>query len=240
MVPAKSLVVLAVILVSLVVSAPSAAAEWFADLYGGAAFTQSHHFSLDGKLDGVAVAGLIEDARYDHSFTVGGRSGYWFESVRVFGLGVDVSHFRPDISAQTATGKGTITDSTGVLFGVPVNVSGSGPVKLREVHPFITALCFDFMLRWPMLASATFPNGQLQPYVTAGPGLYLQHLERFDTHATHGVQVGGGVLWELSRHLGVFTEYRYTHVRAALDSAGITLRTHLSTHSLLGGLPLRY
>ena len=71
MVPAKSLVVLAVILVSLVVSAPSAAAEWFADLYGGAAFTQSHHFSLDGKLDGVAVAGLIEDARYDPSFTVG-------------------------------------------------------------------------------------------------------------------------------------------------------------------------
>jgi hypothetical protein len=163
MVPAKLLVVLAVILVSSVVSAPSAAAEWFADLYGGAAFTQSHHFSLDGKLDGVAVAGLIEDARYDPSFTMGGRSGYWFESVKVFGLGVDVSHFRPDISAQTATGKGTITDSTGVLFGVPVNVSGSGPVKLREVDLFITTLCFDFMLRWPMLASATFPNGQLQP-----------------------------------------------------------------------------
>ncbi len=234
------LLAIAIALVWLVASVRPAAGEWFADLYGGAAFTQSHHFSLDGKLDGVAVAGLVDNVRYDTSFAVGGRAGYWFESVKFFGLGVDVSHFRPDISAQTATGRGTLTDSRGVLLGEPINVSGQGPVKLRAVDLFITAFCFDLMFRWPLLVDTNFPAGRLQPYVAAGPGLYLQHLERFDTHATHGAQVGGGLLWEFTRNIGVFSEYRYTHVRVAVDTAGITFRTHLSTHSLLSGLSIRY
>ena len=240
MVPAKSSVAIAATLVSLVVGAHPTAAEWFTDLYGGAAFTERHRFSLDGKLDGVAVAGFVKNVSYDKSFSVGGRGGYWFESVKFFGLGLDVSHFRPDISSQTKMGKGTITDTRGALFGVPINVSGAGPVKLREVDLFITAACFDLMFRWPMLESTNFPNGRLQPYVTAGPGLYIQHLEGFDTRATHGVQVGGGVLWEFTRNIGVFSEYRHTHIRAALNSGEITFRTHLSTHHLLSGVSVRF
>jgi hypothetical protein len=46
----------------------------------------------------------------------------------------------------------------------------------------------------PLLVSRDFPNGQFQPYVTVGPGMYLQHLEGFDSRATYGAQVGGGVL----------------------------------------------
>ncbi len=34
--------------------------------------------------------------------------------------------------------------------------------------------------------------------------MYLQHLEGFDSRATYGAQVGVRVLWEFSRHLGVF------------------------------------
>src|SRR3989442_14666194 len=30
--------------------------------------------------------------------------------------------------------------------------------------------------------TSTFPNGQLRPYVTAGPGLYIQHLEGHRTN----------------------------------------------------------
>ena len=154
---------LAITLVWLAAGVHAAAAEWFADLYGGAAFTQSSHFSLDGQIDGVAVAGVVDNIRYDTSFSVGARGGYWFESFKFFGLGLDVDHFRPDISSQTATGHGTITDSQDVLFGVPINGSGLGPVKLREVDLYITAFAFDLMFRWPMLAGPNFPMGQLQP-----------------------------------------------------------------------------
>ena len=218
----------------------AAAAEWFADLYGGAAFTQSSHFSLDGQIDGVAVAGVVDNIRYDTSFSVGARGGYWFESFKFFGLGLDVDHFRPDISSQTATGHGTITDSQDVLFGVPINGSGLGPVKLREVDLYITAFAFDLMFRWPMLAGPNFPMGQLQPYVMAGPALFLQHLEGFDTRGTHGAEAGGGVFWAFTRNIGVFSEYRYTYVRAALDSGEIVFKTHLSTHHLLGGVSFRF
>jgi len=231
---------LAITLVWLAAGVPPAAAEWFADLYGGAAFTENNHFSLDGHIDGVAVAGQVENVRYDPSFSVGGRGGYWFESFKFFGLGLDVDHFRPDISSQTAVGRGTITDSRGALLGVPINVSGVGPVKLREVDLHITTFAFDLMLRWPMLEDRGFPNGRLQPYVMGGPALFLQHLEGFDTRPTHGAETGSGVFWAFTRNFGLFSEYRYTYVRAALNSGEIVFRTHLSTHQLLGGVSFRF
>jgi opacity protein-like surface antigen len=240
MVPAKSLVTMAVAVTWLVVGACPAAAEWFTDLYGGLNVTESHHFSLDGQLDGVATAGLVSNVSFDKSFLVGGRVGHWFESPEFFGLGLDVSYFRPDIGAQTKIGKGTITDTRGVLFKAPINVSGAGPVRFREVDFSITAVSFDLMLRWPMLVSTDFPHGRLQPYLTIGPGLYIQHLERFDTRTTHGLKVGGGVAWELTRSIGLFAEYRYTHVRAALHSGKIKFRTHLSTHHFLSGISFRF
>src|SRR5260370_15097064 len=95
MVPAKSSVAIAATFVSLVVGAHPTAAEWFADLYGGAAFTERHRFSLDGKLDGVAVAGFVKNVSYDKAFSLGGRGGCLFQSVTVFGLGPDASHFLP-------------------------------------------------------------------------------------------------------------------------------------------------
>jgi hypothetical protein len=153
---------MAVTLVWLIVGAHPAAAEWFTDLYGGAALTRNHRFSLDGKLDGVAVAGLVTNVSFDTSLSVGGRGGYWFESVKFFGLGLDVSHFRPDIGSQTKIGKGAITDTRGALFGGPINVSGAGPVKLPEVDLFITAVCFDLMFRWPTFVSTNFPHGRMR------------------------------------------------------------------------------
>ena len=209
---------LAITLVWLAAGVHAAAAEWFADLYGGAAFTQSSHFSLDGQIDGVAVAGVVDNIRYDTSFSVGARGGYWFESFKFFGLGLDVDHFRPDISSQTATGHGTITDSQDVLFGVPINGSGLGPVKLREVDLYITAFAFDLMFRWPMLAGPNFPMGQLQPYVMAGPALFLQHLEGFDTR---NPRRGGG----RRSVLGIHTEHRRVQrVSLHLCTGGARLR----------------
>ena len=221
------------------------AAEWFADVYGGGNITERSRFSLDGNLDGAAVAGFIADVHFEKSFTVGGRFGYWFESLTFFGVSLDASHFRPDINAQTAMGKGQIIDSRGALFGVPITVSGAAPVKLPEVDFRVTAVAPNLMLRWPMLVSTNFPHGQFQPYLTVGPALYIVDLEgfhpsRFDPKTSIGGQGGGGVAWEFTKNVGVFSEYRYTHVRPALESGDIVFKTHLSTHHLLGGISLRF
>ena len=255
-IPAKSLAATAVAVAWLLV-VPRASAEWFADLYGGEAFTQSHRFSLDGRQDGAHVAGLVEGVRFDQSFEVGGRFGYWFESLKVFGLGLDVSHFRPDIKSQTAIAKGDITDSRGVLLGVPLSVSGATRVRLSEVDFRVTSVAFDLMLRWPTLVSPKFPNGQFQPYLMAGPAVPILELQRFETSVSQwrptlknsrgprrvrpsAVEVGGGIMWAFTKDVSVFGEYRYTHIRASLDAGEITFKTHLSTHHLLSGISFRF
>ena len=48
------------------------------------------------------------------------------------------------------------------------------------------------------------------------------------------------MFWAFKRNIGVFSEYRYTYVRAALDSGEIVFKTHLSTHHLLGGVSFRF
>jgi len=240
MIRVSSSVAIAVALVGLGVGVSPAGAEWFADLYGGAAFTESTHISFDGKLDGMAVAGLIDGVSFDTSYSVGGRFGYWFESLKLFGLGLDASYFRPDIRPQTVMSKGQIIDRSGALLGVPMNTRGADPVTLAKIDHRITAISFDLMLRWPMLVSTNFSHGQLQPYVTVGPGIYVTALRRFDTDESHGIKAGGGVTWEFTKNFGIFGEYRYTHFRPSLDSADITLKTHISTHHFLGGVSVRF
>ncbi len=248
---------MAVALVWFMVDVPPTGAEWFADLYGGGAITQSHHFSLDGRQDGVHVAGLITGVGFDKSLEVGGRFGYWFESLKVFGLGLDVSHFRPDIKAQTAIAKGEMTDSRGVLLGVPLNVSGATRVRLSDTDFHVTLVAVDLMLRWPTRVSTNFPNGQLQPYLMAGPAVAIVELQRFETSASlwrstlknsrgprrvrpSAAEVGGGIMWAFTKDVGVFGEYRYTHIRPSLDAGEITFKTHLRTHHVLSGISFRF
>jgi opacity protein-like surface antigen len=253
----KTLAATAFALAGLLVDVSPARSEWFADLYGGEAFTRRHHFSLDGRQDGGHVAGLVEDASFEKSFEVGARVGYWLDSLRVVGFGLDVSHFRPDIKAQTAIAKGDITDRRGALLGVPLNVNGATRVRLSEIDFHVTLLAVDVMLRWPTFVSASFPNGRLQPYVLAGPAVAVADLERFETsvslwrstlHNARGprrvrpsaMEMGGGLMWGFTQHLSIFAEYRYTHIRPSLDAAEVTFKTHLGTHHLLSGLSVRF
>ncbi len=203
------------------------------------------------------MAGLVKDVSFENSFEVGGRVGYWLDSLKVVGFGLDVAHFRPDIKAQTATAKGDMTDSRGVLLGVPLNVNGATRVRLSEIDFHVTLLAVDLLLRWPTLVSTSFPNGQLQPYLMAGPAVAIAELERFETsvsqwrstsHNSRGprrvrpsaMEVGGGLMWGITQQVSVFGEYRYTHIRPSLDAGDITFKTHLSTHHLLGGISFRF
>jgi len=235
----------AIIFTWLFVSVHPAAAEWFADLYGGGSVTESSRFSLDGTIDGTPVAGLISNAKFEKSFTVGGRLGYWFEALTFLGVGLDAWHFRPDIAPQTTRGKGTIVDNRGALFGVPINVNGSGPVRLPEIDFRVTAVAPELLLRWPLWVSTNFPHGQLQPYATIGPALYLADLEGFhpsklNAKTSVGVTGGGGLAFQLMKHIAVFAEYRYMNARPSLESGDVVFKTHLSTHHLLGGISFRY
>lgn len=222
-----------------------ASAEWSADLYVGAAVTQSRDFKATETLGGVRLSATAQDVDFDTSVSFGGRVGYWFESIPILGLGLDAFHFRPDVGSQRLT----------------VCLSPLGCI----VEPFegfdlsVTSVSLDLMLRWPLWTSAEFPKGRLQPYLTAGPALFIARgsdretpasRRQSDTDTSLGVKAGAGLVWLFHKNVGLFGEYRFTHfspefnfrdVDALTGAASrVRLTTDVNTHHLLGGIAFRF
>jgi opacity protein-like surface antigen len=189
----------------ILVAATGSSAEWFTDVYWGAAFTQAEDTTAAIPTLGVRVT---EKSNPGTSGSIGGRAGYWF---RVPGIAIDASHCAP---------------------GEDLNIF---PVSLLV------------MLRWPVQVSARFPRGQVQPYVAAGPGLFISRTdadvlgEKFsDTSADVGLDARAGITWMFAPGIGFFGEYRFTHFEAGYEDTVFGLRTTLDTkvpthHLVVGG-----
>jgi opacity protein-like surface antigen len=88
------------------------------------------------------------------------------------------------------------------------------------------------------------PKGKVQPYVGAGPGLFITHASAdlgegvhfSDTVADLGFDGRAGIAWKVAEKWGVFTEYRFTHVKTEFSDLGISAETVLNTHYLLAGV----
>jgi opacity protein-like surface antigen len=221
--------------VSLVMAATPASAEWFADIYAGYSLTESHDVFIKGRKAGEPVDGRLLDTDFQHSWAYGARLGHWFDTMRFIGLAADVLRFYPDIESQTVNSVGTLPE----IFRVPA-AGFAGPARIRGADIEVTAVSLDLMLRWPLMTSKDIPNGRLQPYLTAGPGLYITDVQSFNTDFAFGVKVGAGLLFMLSRDLGFFAEYRLTHFRPEVDSHRLRLRTTIDTQHILGGVTVRF
>lgn len=216
--------------------ATPASAEWFVDLYLGGAFTEKH--DVDTEFPAGVVSAL--DVSFNKSFTGGLRGGYWLPfdvGPLNFGLGVDFSHFAPNIDRQSTVFCGNFC-ANGVFDDVDLSVWVIG---------------FDALLRAPLLKSAAFPNGQLQPYFRVGPAIFVAHAndrnnfspgDQTDSDTSVGVKLGTGVTWLFTRNVGVFGEYRYTHFSPEFTfrDGGVSanVSTSINTHSLLFGATFRF
>jgi opacity protein-like surface antigen len=234
----KSLLMLTSALAYLVITTP-ASAEWFTDLYLGGAFTEKHDLDTNFPTTGGQVTTL--DVTFNNSFTGGIRGGYWLPfdlGPLNFGVGLDISHFAPNVSRQTRT------------FCSRFCASG----EFDDFDLSVWTIGFDAMLRFPLLKSPQFPNGQLQPYITVGPAIFVAHAEdsrnfepsnQDDTDASVGVKVGAGVAWLFTKNIAVFGEYRYTHFSPEFtfrdDVLGnAKLSADVNTHYVLVGASFRF
>lgn len=216
-----------------------ASAEWVADLYGGAAFTHDADLSVKGDLPGVSGNVTLRDVRFDTSFVVGMRAGYWFgepsfDGLSIFGVALDVWHFGPDATGGT------------------VDVNGLN-VAIDDLAIQVTALSIDLMFRAPYLVSPEFPKGRLQLYVLGGPAVFLttvdggeisvdfvRRVDINDSDIAVGLKVGYGVAWLFTENIGGFFEYRFTHVSPEISEGSVRLKADLNTHHLLAGVSLRF
>ena len=224
----------------LLVPASPASAEWYADLYGGIAYTARSDATLVLRAPN-STDHTFYNVKWDSSSLIGGRAGYWFETVPWFGIGLDAFRFYPDIPTQTVPG--TIQ---GVIQ----------PVSLKAIEYSVTAIAFDMVrLRLPLLESQEFPKGRLQPYMTVGPALFFTRAKntvngeldtQTATDTSLGVKAGAGASLQLSKRIAVFGEYRFTHFRAepvfnsTISSLRVPLESDLNTHHLLGGVSFRF
>lgn len=209
-------------------------AEWYADLYGGGAFTTKHN--TESALPGFTVT--THDVRFDTSGTVGGRAGVWVDQLPWLGVGVDVFYFHPTV------GGGQTLEITAPGL--------NGTTTIQTVNISVLGVGFDVLrLRLPLLQGEDFPQGRLQPYLTAGPALFWTRAKdttnlappanQSNTDMSVGVKVGAGTSYQLTPLIGLFGEYRFTHFEAQHEFAGpVQLSETFNTHHVIGGLSFRF
>ncbi|HEV8583637.1 MAG TPA: hypothetical protein VGT02_01590, partial [Methylomirabilota bacterium] len=86
-----------VALAGLVVTAQPAAAEWFADVYAGASFTEKADVRVNDRAVGIAT---YRDLDFDTGLAYGLRFGKYFDGAPFIGIGLDGFHFGTTIGPQ--------------------------------------------------------------------------------------------------------------------------------------------
>lgn len=234
--------VVAAVLASVALGARPASAEWFADLYAGTSFTQKSDLKLNDQ--GIGP-GTYENVEFDRSLAWGGRAGRYFDSVPFLGVGLDFFRFYPYLGPQSVQLRGCFYPG-----GCGSGRGGTGSFDVET-----TAVSVDLMLRVPLLKTDDAPQGRVQPYLVAGPPVFMttitpRHTRNFrnhdsDTDFSFGYKLGGGVAVQIFKNLSLFGEYRFTHVSPEVElrdasNRKTTLRTDLDTHSALFGLSARW
>jgi Outer membrane protein beta-barrel domain len=227
---------------ALALDARSAAAEWYADLYGGIAFTQSHDVFENAANGNQQLGHTFLNVSVEDSPVYGGRIGRWTDDLPWLGFGLDVFHFNPDLPKQAST----IAVATVVV-----------PDTFQDVELSVTAIAFDLLrLRYPLFPSAEYPNGRLQPYFAGGPALFITNV----TDAGHftpngqshtltplGAKISAGLTWHITPLIGIFGEYRFTYFNVtpvftstSPPATAVPQTSTFYSHHLLGGISLAF
>jgi outer membrane protein with beta-barrel domain len=189
-------------------------AEWFGDLYLGAAFTQRHEVTLESPAGDEHLSNI----GFNRSAIFGGRGGYWFDYI---GFGLDVSHFRPDtIPSSLKRFDLYVTPIAAVLMvRWPLLVDGEYPHG--RLQPYIAV-------------------GPAAAYIEGKDTTNFFPNNQYDADFFIGGQGGAGLAWQLQRNIALFGEYRFTHFSPELHFSPNTLRTDLDTHNVVFGISLRF
>jgi lipid A oxidase len=172
----------------------------------------------------------------------GVRLTHHFEARRDWGVMLDFFHDKA--YADTAKAVGV----TGTRGGEPVE--GTEPlgttVQSFNMSHGMNYLTLDVVHRWNTCPEPGC-TARLQPYVGAGAGLVIPHVEARVGDASVGeyqvrgpaFQVLGGVAWPFASRFSLSGEYRFTHTSPTVDVPGGTVETTLNTHHLIAGPSFR-
>jgi opacity protein-like surface antigen len=201
-------------------------------------WTESTDLKVRGVDDSrVNVSATLFDIDLDTGFTTGLRIGYWFESAPILGLSLDTYFFSIPVPAQTVDASATFSAT---IRDKQITFTPSGQARLPSIDLPGLAFSPQLALRWPLLASAEFPKGRLQPYLSAGPS-WAFSVDTDELSIVTGGLVRAGVSFQVLQFLGVFAEYRYSFFPDfELSDRDLTYKADLNTQNFVFGLSFRF
>ncbi|MFY0595002.1 MAG: porin family protein [Cognatishimia sp.] len=205
-----------------VILASPAAAEMEYSFYIGS--QSAPHSVLSGTIDGTAGTAIDSTVAWEGRSTApppyyGMRGVYWRESG--WGYGLEFTH-----------AKAYASDADRASLGFD-------SLEFTDGHNIITA---NIHRRW----KNQWWNGRLTPFVTAGVGVAMPHVDIQHGGGAHtfgyqltgpAARLGAGVSMAITDRMSAFTEYQFTYSdnKIDLDSGG-TLETSLITNALNFGI----
>ena len=217
------------------------AAEWYVDAYTGAVFTSSSNLTVTSSLETTTT---YHSLHVNDAWTAGGRGGYWLDKEKMdwLGFGLDIFFFH-------------VKTPPGVQVGV--TGTGGGTTQIANWSLPAWGIGFDVLrLRLPLLRSDEFVHGRVQPYLAAGPAIFITYAGQntfvqpggqSDTNVSVGAKVDAGATVMLTKRIGAFAQYRFTHFTSKLDfqntvpaPATETFKTTYDSHHVIVGVSLNF
>lgn len=216
-------------------------AEWYVDAYSGAGWTSSPDLTVTSSLGTTTT---YHHLHVNHNWIAGGRGGYWLDKDKLdwLGFGLDVFFFH----VRTPP-------------GVQVGVTGTGGTSTQFANWSLPAwgIGFDVLrLRLPLLRDDHFVHGRVQPYVAAGPAIFITYAGQNTfvqpggqsaTDVSLGAKVDAGATVMVTKRIGAFAQYRFTHFSSHLDfqntlpaPASETFKTTYDSHHVIAGVSINF
>lgn len=248
-----------VLAITLIVAVPSPSfAQLYVGVYGGSpiphdATTEAGSLLIEditneARADGVTITALevdVSDTEFDAGWLLGGRVGYWLESLPFLAIEAEVYSSLPKVSKQTMSFRTS-------LAADGVNGTTNVPVPVQETDIETLTLGLNLIARYPYSA--------IQPYGGVGVGLVRGTVDdvRLAGDATFTVdgttftferdkkiyqlqgkddwvwalQVMGGVRGFISEKVALFVEYKYVNTK--FEFQPVTLDYDVS--NIMGGI----
>jgi outer membrane protein OmpA-like peptidoglycan-associated protein len=238
--------------ISLFAMVSLAAAEPYLGLYGGAAFAHENDVRYsEFRLLGTNLLAdvTVNNEGFETTGVLGGKFGYFLEPLPFLGFELDVFNiFGPDIDANRTRSFDVRVPNVGSLGNVTAPVSSvidtGGDIELR-----VTSVMLNVIGRLPLLRSADFPQGRLNPYLGAGGGWVNAEIDLKnrlggddgDVTDTIGAQGIVGLKYFVSPNFALFTEYKYLHVfNAKWSFSGSKVQSDLDISNAVAGVAFHF
>jgi lipid A oxidase len=229
-----------------IAGAASARAEWVVSAFTGSAMTENTDVKLrQPGTDLTFHDASFEGRDFESPFYYGGRVSYFLEREQSsFGFGAEFFH------AKAYLNSGDTVHVTGTRGGL--SVDDQEPIS-NSIQQFnnshgLNYLTADAMYRWVFSNRDKSFIGRLQPYLGAGIGVVIPHVESdvgglsFQEYQVHGpgVVAFGGLNFDITKHFSIFAEYKFSYSDLDEPIPGGSISYTPLTHNLIGGFSINF